>query len=127
MGSSIELFDEALKWSQHVVFFDGAIKCSYVLCGISMRWREAIRDVFDFPSASCSTCFFFFINLLNLFLPCKLTVNFPCSLKITYPCFYWKKGTPFSDSGIYNRLTWWKQRENGKQLTRNRKFLTVVM
>ncbi|KAJ0787859.1 putative ORMDL family protein [Helianthus annuus] len=31
------------------------------------------------------------------------------------------KGTPFADDqGIYNRLTWWEQ------LTRNRKFLTVV-
>ncbi|KAL0379369.1 UNVERIFIED_CONTAM: hypothetical protein Sangu_0001200 [Sesamum angustifolium] len=28
--------------------------------------------------------------------------------------------------GIYNGLTWWEQIDNGKQLTRNRKFLTVV-
>ncbi|KAL9360109.1 hypothetical protein Peur_048232 [Populus x canadensis] len=28
--------------------------------------------------------------------------------------------------GIYNRLTWWEQIDKGKQLTRNRKFLTVV-
>ncbi|CAH2080254.1 unnamed protein product, partial [Thlaspi arvense] len=36
-------------------------------------------------------------------------------------------GTPFGDDqGIYNRLTWWEQIDNGKQLTRNRKFLTVV-
>ncbi|PSS11226.1 ORMDL protein [Actinidia chinensis var. chinensis] len=46
---------------------------------------------------------------------------------VTYQFFHWKKGTPFADDqGIYNRLTWWEQIENGKQLTRNRKFLTVV-
>lgn len=46
---------------------------------------------------------------------------------ITYHFFHWKKGTPFADDqGIYNRLTWWEQIDNGKQLTRNRKFLTVV-
>uniref|UniRef100_A0A6V7QV40 ORM1-like protein 3 n=1 Tax=Ananas comosus var. bracteatus TaxID=296719 RepID=A0A6V7QV40_ANACO len=38
-----------------------------------------------------------------------------------------EEGTPFADDqGIYNRLTWWEQMDNGKQLTRNRKFLTVV-
>ncbi|CAA6673646.1 unnamed protein product [Spirodela intermedia] len=37
------------------------------------------------------------------------------------------EGTPFAeDQGIYNALTWWEQMDNGKQLTRNRKFLTVV-
>ncbi|KAG5036839.1 hypothetical protein JHK86_017679 [Glycine max] len=46
---------------------------------------------------------------------------------VTYHFFHWKKGTPFAeDQGIYNRLTWWEQVDNGKQLTRNRKFLTVV-
>ncbi|THU73589.1 hypothetical protein C4D60_Mb04t24450 [Musa balbisiana] len=40
---------------------------------------------------------------------------------------HFAKGTPFSDDqGIYNSLTWWEQMDNGKQLTRNRKFLTVV-
>ncbi|GFP88201.1 orm1-like protein 1 [Phtheirospermum japonicum] len=28
--------------------------------------------------------------------------------------------------GIYNALTWWEQMDSGNQLTRNRKFLTVV-
>ncbi|URD88987.1 hypothetical protein MUK42_34270 [Musa troglodytarum] len=47
--------------------------------------------------------------------------------QITYHFFHWKKGTPFSDDqGIYNSLTWWEQMDNGRQLTRNRKFLTVV-
>ncbi|KAH0455447.1 hypothetical protein IEQ34_015479 [Dendrobium chrysotoxum] len=46
---------------------------------------------------------------------------------ITYQFFHWRKGTPFAeDQGIYNNLTWWEQIDNGKQLTRNRKFLTVV-
>ncbi|KAJ0633757.1 putative ORMDL family protein [Helianthus annuus] len=46
---------------------------------------------------------------------------------VTYHFFHWMKGTPFADDqGIYNRLTWWEQIDNGKQLTRNRKFLTVV-
>ncbi|RWW33382.1 hypothetical protein GW17_00001914 [Ensete ventricosum] len=40
---------------------------------------------------------------------------------------HFAKGTPFSDDqGIYNSLTWWEQIDSGKQLTRNRKFLTVV-
>ncbi|KAF7002965.1 hypothetical protein CFC21_018364 [Triticum aestivum] len=48
-------------------------------------------------------------------------------LFITYHFFHWKKGTPFADDqGMYNRLTWWEQMDNGKQLTRNRKFLVVV-
>ncbi|CAA2956541.1 ORM1 3 [Olea europaea subsp. europaea] len=46
---------------------------------------------------------------------------------VTYQCFHWKKGTLFADDqGIYNRLTWWEQIENGKQLTPNRKLLTVA-
>nr|CAD1844515.1 unnamed protein product [Ananas comosus var. bracteatus] len=46
---------------------------------------------------------------------------------ITYHFFHWKKGTPFADDqGMYNTLTWWEQMDNGKQLTRNRKFLVVV-
>ncbi|GFY81536.1 ORMDL family protein [Actinidia rufa] len=46
---------------------------------------------------------------------------------VTYHFFHWKKGTPFADDqGIYNGLTWWEQIDSGKQLTRNRKFLTVV-
>ncbi|KAJ9681118.1 hypothetical protein PVL29_020150 [Vitis rotundifolia] len=35
---------------------------------------------------------------------------------VTYHFFHWKKGTPFAeDQGIYNRLTWWEQIDNGKQ------------
>ncbi|XP_020263636.1 ORM1-like protein 1 isoform X1 [Asparagus officinalis] len=50
-----------------------------------------------------------------------------CHFIITYHFFHWKKGTPFAeDQGVYNTLTWWEQIDNGKQLTRNRKFLTVA-
>ncbi|KAG6522977.1 hypothetical protein ZIOFF_020134 [Zingiber officinale] len=46
---------------------------------------------------------------------------------VTYYFFHWEKGTPFADDqGIYNNLTWWEQIDNGKQLTRNRKFMIVV-
>jgi hypothetical protein len=49
------------------------------------------------------------------------------SFQITYHFFHWKKGTPFADDqGMYNRLTWWEQMDNGTQLTRNRKLLVVV-
>nr|VDD41310.1 unnamed protein product [Brassica oleracea] len=47
--------------------------------------------------------------------------------QVTYHSFHWMKGTPFADDqGVYNGLTWWEQMDNGQQLTRNRKFLTVV-
>ncbi|KAJ7545241.1 hypothetical protein O6H91_09G112000 [Diphasiastrum complanatum] len=46
---------------------------------------------------------------------------------VTYRFFHWKKGTPFAeDQGIYNDLTWWEQVDDGRQFTRNKKFLTVV-
>ncbi|MCO5604686.1 hypothetical protein L7F22_058856 [Adiantum nelumboides] len=49
------------------------------------------------------------------------------SIQITYWSFHWRKGTPFAeDQGMYNKLTWWEQMDNGRQLTRNRKFLMVV-
>ncbi|KAH9533437.1 hypothetical protein CY35_18G052800 [Sphagnum magellanicum] len=46
---------------------------------------------------------------------------------VTYRFFHWKKGTPFAeDQGDYAKLTWWEQVDNGRQHTRNRKFLIVV-
>jgi hypothetical protein len=48
-------------------------------------------------------------------------------LQVTYRFFHWKKGTPFAeDQGDYAKLTWWEQMDNGRQNTRNRKFLIVV-
>ncbi|GJN07543.1 hypothetical protein PR202_ga25383 [Eleusine coracana subsp. coracana] len=64
----------------------------------------------------------------GIFLGIQLTYYKTFYFQITYHFFHWKKGTPFAadDQGIYNRLTWWEQIDNGQQLTRNRKFLTVV-
>lgn len=46
---------------------------------------------------------------------------------VTFYLFHWKKGSPFSeDQGMYDKLTWWEQVDNGRQLTRSRKFLTFV-
>ena len=57
----------------------------------------------------------------------ELDFEFKFNLQITYWAFHWKKGTPFAeDQGMYNMLTWWEQMDNGRQLTRNRKFLTVL-
>ncbi|KAI5598875.1 hypothetical protein BDE02_02G160500 [Populus trichocarpa] len=74
--------------------------------------------------------FFFWLIVLSIF-GCSpglaWTIVNLSHFAITYHFFHWKKGTPFAeDQGIYNRLTWWEQIDKGKQLTRNRKFLTVV-
>jgi hypothetical protein len=70
------------------------------------------------PTMTVISQFFFFISVT-----CLIEYLF----QITYHFFHWKKGTPFADDqGMYNTLTWWEQMDNGKQLTRNRKFLTAV-
>ncbi|MBA0806248.1 hypothetical protein Gohar_005708 [Gossypium harknessii] len=77
----------------------------------------------------CKLAFFPLLILIHksyIFLVCCawICIFLP---QVTYHFFHWKKGTPFADDqGIYNGLTWWEQIDNGKQLTRNRKFLTVV-
>eukprot|EP00271_Cylindrocystis_brebissonii_P014462 TRINITY_DN35805_c0_g1_i1.p1 TRINITY_DN35805_c0_g1~~TRINITY_DN35805_c0_g1_i1.p1 ORF type:complete len:223 (-),score=30.89 TRINITY_DN35805_c0_g1_i1:199-867(-) len=46
---------------------------------------------------------------------------------VTFYLFHWKKGSPFSeDQGLYDKLTWWEQLDQSRQLTKNRKFLTCV-
>ncbi|GJP42548.1 hypothetical protein CLOM_g2101 [Closterium sp. NIES-68] len=46
---------------------------------------------------------------------------------VTFYLFHWKKGSPFAeDQGLYDRLTWWEQIDGRRQLTPNRKFLTLV-
>lgn len=71
--------------------------------------------------------FFFKVYMVKR---CNLSILFYTDwtcFQVTYHFFHWKKGTPFAeDQGVYNALTWWEQIDNGKQLTRNRKFLTVV-
>ncbi|XP_039004136.1 ORM1-like protein 2, partial [Hibiscus syriacus] len=59
-------------------------------------------------------------------IPLLLLANLAHFL-VTYHLFHWKKGTPFADDqGIYNNLTWWEQIDDGKQLSRNRTFLTIA-
>ncbi|KAH0465738.1 hypothetical protein IEQ34_005841 [Dendrobium chrysotoxum] len=74
--------------------------------------------------------FFFWLIVLSVF-GCNTgmawTIVNLAHFVVTYQFFHWKKGTPFAeDQGIYNRLTWWEQIDSGKQLTSNRKFLTIV-
>ncbi|KAL0016078.1 hypothetical protein SO802_003147 [Lithocarpus litseifolius] len=67
------------------------------------------------------------LSVLNCSSGLAWTIVHLSHFLVTYHFFHWKKGTPFADDqGIYNRLTWWEQIDSGKQLTRNRKFLTVV-
>jgi hypothetical protein len=72
---------------------------------------------------------YYLLNIsLSNFVQITLAIwNVNLIFQITYHFFHWKKGTPFADDqGMYNALTWWEQMDNGKQLTRNRKFLIVV-
>eukprot|EP00741_Cyanophora_paradoxa_P019509 tig00021127_g18832.t1 len=47
----------------------------------------------------------------------------------TWFAFHWVRGSPFGDEfneqGKYNKYTWWEQIDNGRQNTKNRKFLTI--
>lgn len=104
-------------------------------------WVEGV-GVFECHHTTCTGCLYDGPKLICLSsLPvyasqCTLDYFISCLwydegifsiLQVTYHFFHWKKGTPFAeDQGIYNGLTWWEQIDNGKQLTRNRKFLTVV-
>ena len=46
---------------------------------------------------------------------------------ITFFLFHWHKGSPIaSDQGAYDKLTFWEQMDDGVQLTRNKKFFTVL-
>ncbi|VAH35105.1 unnamed protein product [Triticum turgidum subsp. durum] len=94
---------------------------------------------FMYPGVWTTYIFILFVSwllILSIFgctpgfsLPsfCCYVLHVPALWVITYHFFHWKKGTPFADDqGMYNRLTWWEQMDNGKQLTRNRKFLVVV-
>nr|XP_024381166.1 ORM1-like protein 3 [Physcomitrium patens] len=77
--------------------------------GGSGNVRRAVREVFRCEAGTAWTV----INLVHF--------------AATYRFFHWKKGTPFAeDQGDYGKLTWWEQVDDGRQLTRNRKFLTVV-
>jgi hypothetical protein len=46
---------------------------------------------------------------------------------VTFPLFHWHKGSPIAaDQGAYDKLTFWEQMDGGVQLTRNKKFFTVI-
>eukprot|EP00899_Mesostigma_viride_P020021 jgi/Mesvir1/2801/Mv21138-RA.1 len=46
---------------------------------------------------------------------------------ITFYLLHWNKGSPVSeDQGVYDKLTLWEQIDHGRQLTRNKKFFTIV-
>ncbi|MBA0802393.1 hypothetical protein Gohar_012691 [Gossypium harknessii] len=63
------------------------------------------------------------INLSHFLVPFLFIISFFYSLIV----FNFELGTPFAeDQGMYNGLTWWEQIDNGKQLTPNTKFLTIV-
>ncbi|MFS7913611.1 putative ORMDL family protein [Helianthus anomalus] len=106
----------------HALVCDQTVVIAFVLSVLDRR-----REV----ELGCgASCWSFILRLIGLSIVgfrvseiCDLYLGF----EITYHFFHWKKGTPFADDqGIYNRLTWWEQIDSGKQLTRNRKFLTVV-
>ena len=132
VNRNTEWFTYPGVWTTYILilFFSWLLVLSVFHCSPGMAWTIVHLAHF--------TVHFFSFNLeiclsLSLFRLDSLdSMNRVISLlnskkKVTYHSFHWKKGTPFGDDqGIYNRLTWWEQIDNGKQLTRNRKFLTVV-
>lgn len=94
-----------------------------------ITWSEALCQKKIFAQCSYAFFGFYILNLGNLiYIFMSVIKEYESFIfQVTYHFFHWKKGTPFAeDQGIYNRLTWWEQIDNGQQLTRNRKFLTVV-
>ncbi|GAB4857645.1 hypothetical protein Ancab_015551 [Ancistrocladus abbreviatus] len=104
LNKNTEWFTYPGVWTTYILilFFSWLIVLSLLGCSSGMAWT--------------------IVHLFHFFFRSLWTAEI-----VTYHFFHWKKGTPFTDDqGIYNGLTWWEQIENGKQLTRNRKFLTVV-
>lgn len=118
-------------------------KSEIVRAQVRMRnlYVEAVQPVdlnkntswFQYPGVWTIYIFILFfswlviLSLLGCTAGTAWTIVHLAHFAVTYHFFHWKKGTPFSeDQGMYNKLTWWEQMDNGKQLTRNRKFLTVV-
>eukprot|EP00245_Coleochaete_scutata_P006784 TRINITY_DN21569_c0_g1_i1.p1 TRINITY_DN21569_c0_g1~~TRINITY_DN21569_c0_g1_i1.p1 ORF type:complete len:182 (+),score=26.56 TRINITY_DN21569_c0_g1_i1:147-692(+) len=88
---------------------------------------------FDYPGVwtmyilICISSWLMFMMLFNVTWDRAWTMVHLIHFVVTYYFFHWKKGSPFSeDQGVYDKLTWWEQVDSGKQLTRNRKFLTVL-
>jgi len=46
---------------------------------------------------------------------------------VSFYIYHWQKGVPFNEGqGAYDKMTWWEQMDDGRQLTPNRKLLTAV-
>ncbi|KAL2893307.1 hypothetical protein RDABS01_009216, partial [Bienertia sinuspersici] len=121
LNRNTEWFTYPGVWTTYIlfVFFSWLLVLSVFGCTPGMAWT--IVNLAHFVSIE-HRCFRFVKDIVLLIEFWELRAS-----EVTYHFFHWKKGTPFSDDqGIYNRLTWWEQIDNGKQLTRNRKFLTVV-
>ncbi|GMN31390.1 hypothetical protein TIFTF001_003226 [Ficus carica] len=113
LNRNTEWFTYPGVWTSYILilFFSWLIVLSLFGCSSGMAWT--IVHLSHFLEIKQ---LLLFNSLVSVFL-----------FMVTYHFFHWKKGTPFADDqGIYNGLTWWEQIDNGKQLTRNRKFLTVV-
>ncbi|KAG6477856.1 hypothetical protein ZIOFF_061288 [Zingiber officinale] len=109
LNKNTEWFMYPGVWTTYILilFFSWLLVLSLFGCAPGMAWT--------------------FVNLAHFAIDKKIYILICFFFQITYHFFHWKKGTPFSDDqGIYNSLTWWEQMDNGKQLTRNRKFLAVV-
>ncbi|KAF7152264.1 hypothetical protein RHSIM_Rhsim01G0175000 [Rhododendron simsii] len=100
-----------------VILFHSSCKLSYIM----------VIHPFLFLLLSLMAVDMFCTSLICFTPSCCVIQKYTFLFQVTYHFFHWKKGTPFpDDQGIYNALTWWEQIDHGKQLTRNRKFLTVV-
>ncbi|KAG6427222.1 hypothetical protein SASPL_111464 [Salvia splendens] len=123
LNRNTEWFTYPGVWTTYILilFFSWLVVLSVTNCTPGMAWTIV------------NVCHFLLLIMLVSHMMLELETGvYKClwrvpSNMVTYHFFHWKKGTPFGDDqGIYNGLTWWEQIDNGKQLTRNRKFLTVV-
>ncbi|KAE9445758.1 hypothetical protein C3L33_22344, partial [Rhododendron williamsianum] len=139
LNRNTEWFTYPGVWTTYILilFFSWLLVLSIFGCSPGMAWT--IVNLSHFAVIPHSPLSFFMINwsLMAVDMFCNSLICFTLSccviqkctflFQVTYHFFHWKKGTPFpDDQGIYNALTWWEQIDHGKQLTRNRKFLTVV-
>ncbi|WVZ74236.1 hypothetical protein U9M48_022446 [Paspalum notatum var. saurae] len=123
LNKNTEWFMYPGVWTTYILilFFSWLLVLSVFGCTPGTAWT--VVNLFHFAGASAYE-FGYFCSQTGCF---SIRVWLVLFRLITYHFFHWKKGTPFADDqGMYNGLTWWEQMDNGKQLTRNRKFLIVV-
>ncbi|KAK4411530.1 hypothetical protein Sango_0226000 [Sesamum angolense] len=139
LNRNTEWFTYPGVWTTYILilFFSWLIVLSLTNCTPGMAWT--IVNLSHFAVCSSPSPYYALLlpfslrlysvrfHLLCIYSYFHASCNLEVHAPVTYHFFHWKKGTPFGDDqGIYNGLTWWEQIDNGKQLTRNRKFLTVV-